>query len=943
MSSPSVDYMTLTAGINSAKTTIFTSSLIKVGDTIRITGTASNNGVWLVTQIIDNSSTATGSGATFTDNTCDVSSGSTTVTHDANDNICAGLSVSGTGIASSTYIASIIDNTSFTLSKNAVASATNTTLTFGDNDIFYVLKGKELTNENSAGSTDPQIEIGSPADKLLALGDPGSGGGIDLWSNNAVTNYATNDNGWTTNALDTSPSSNRETGSKNIFYYVDGALRACNTNLLNNNVTKWFGYIQKNQFSANTGLVFTEWQEHLNTLSPPASSGGLTFSYGTTSHTASTATNYYQNNRGVVKAKLNSTSDLRLDGDHNTTVTGFTFEDTGNNDVLDQAKIGEVITIGDALGAYPVEFLFCKKTSGASGVPITYSRAYGGALIGTAPATHSDHDTPILERGLGFNIGVDAGTGDGDWLPVTYEFYQSFVYDNNQESLPVKMGNGASSIAKFEHDHSSSAGKAIQVSVYSDLAYNGRINGGRVYIRESNSDNDLTLLVDIDIEKGVRTSIDGDHNPWSYEAGKGYYVTGNAAGNSKTPNIDTYTTINGFASDVNSISLGGNNETYQAVVVANRRTFVANVRMKALAGNVTTFGDRIMYSEINKFDTFLEHNFIDVAKGDYGDYTALEFYADRLIAFKHNLVHIINIANPSPSSWYLEDTIRYYGVSFPHSVCKTNYGIAWANEAGCFLYSGDRVTDLINKKIGISKSSATITVDDSQYFSDTWHNFVTGSANVKDVMVGYDAKSNSLIIIRSPNDQTTNSDTAWLYDFDSGGWVYHGSDDNVASPSLNINDSLIMTNFITDYNQNLVTAIQRTDSQIDNDYSTTLMQFYKFLPISTNHTNQSFVTKDIDFNSPGLRKKVYGFVVNYKTSGTQTNPFSYSIDSGANFVSAIGSLLNTSDTFDVLNITFDDPVECNSIQIRYAPVSSIIIEISDITIEYRILRNKQST
>jgi len=100
---------------------------------------------------------------------------------------------------------------------------------------------------------------------------------------------------------------------------------------------------------------------------------------------------------------------------------------------------------------------------------------------------------------LYFNIGIDAGTGDGDWLPVTYEFYQSFVYDNNQESLPVKMGNGASSIAKFEHDHSSSAGKAIQVSVYSDLAYNGRINGGRVYIRESNSDNDLTLLVDIDI------------------------------------------------------------------------------------------------------------------------------------------------------------------------------------------------------------------------------------------------------------------------------------------------------------------------------------------------------------------------------------------------------------------------------------------------------------
>ena len=102
--------MTLTSGINSAKTTIFTSSLIKVGDTIRISGTASNNGVWLVAQIIDYANTATATGATFTDNTCDTSDTSTTVTHDANDAICAGLSVSGTGIQASTYIVSITDN-----------------------------------------------------------------------------------------------------------------------------------------------------------------------------------------------------------------------------------------------------------------------------------------------------------------------------------------------------------------------------------------------------------------------------------------------------------------------------------------------------------------------------------------------------------------------------------------------------------------------------------------------------------------------------------------------------------------------------------------------------------------------------------------------------------------------------------------------------------------
>ena len=121
------------------------------------------------------------------------------------------------------------------------------------------------------------------------------------------------------------------------------------------------------------------------------------------------------------------------------------------------------------------------------------------------------------------------------------------------------------------------------------------------------------------------------------------------------------------------------------------------------------------------------------------------------------------------------------------------------------------------------------------------------------------------------------------------------------------------------------------------------MQFYKFLPVSKNQRNQSFVTKEIDFNSPGLRKKVYGFVVNYKSNTALTNPFSYSIDSGADFITATGSFLNTSDTFDVLNITFDDPVECNSIQIKYSTSVTPTIEISDISIEYRILRNKQST
>ena len=285
-----------------------------------------------------------------------------------------------------------------------------------------------------------------------------------------------------------------------------------------------------------------------------------------------------------------------------------------------------------------------------------------------------------------------------------YEFYETFIYDGNQESLPVQIGNGAGTIAAFTH--TSSENKAWQVSVYADLAYSGRITGGRIYTRLKDTDDDLIMLADIDIVKGVRMSLDGDHKAWSYQSGYGYYVVGPSTGNSTNPNLDTYTTINGFSPDVKFLGIGGTNEGYKASVVAGRRVFVANVKTKSSSGALKKFGDRIMYSEIGKFDTFLEHNFIDVSKGDYGEYTALESYADRLLAFKQNLVHIINISSPSISNWYLEDTFQYYGVKYHYSVAKTTKGVAWASDDGCYFYDGKEVKK--SEAIPLSQSNKKV-------------------------------------------------------------------------------------------------------------------------------------------------------------------------------------------------------------------------------------------
>ena len=107
MAKPSENYMTLVGGLNSENSDIYTSSLIKIGDTVKISGTDANNGTFTIADILTTSNSAEGTGTTFTDNTCDTQNTSNTVLHDANAQIIAGLSVSGTGIQSGTYITSI--------------------------------------------------------------------------------------------------------------------------------------------------------------------------------------------------------------------------------------------------------------------------------------------------------------------------------------------------------------------------------------------------------------------------------------------------------------------------------------------------------------------------------------------------------------------------------------------------------------------------------------------------------------------------------------------------------------------------------------------------------------------------------------------------------------------------------------------------------------------
>jgi hypothetical protein len=993
MGVPTQQYMTLSNGASNAT---YTGNKIKMGDIIRISNSDSNDGIFTVSDVVHTLDTASATGSNFTDATCDTTDGSKVVNHNANANIVAGLSVSGTGVNGTSYITTINSSTQFTMNDNSNSSQTDTTITFSDADIYYVLRGRGVTAEVDSDKAVTITVQRAPGDKLFAFGRQdeisGTTYGIDVWSYNALSSPASQNDGWTQSAINPTFSGS---DAKYIFHFADEALRVCNINEANSSIIKWYGYIQRNQFSLDEGLSFNEWQEHPNTLAPPANSGGISFGFLTSSHSATVAANYYNVDtvvRGVKYILRDNVSDLRLDGDGSALASGATtmiIENTTPVHILDQLSSGNIVSFGATgnnlatdMAALQTEHIFIKRRALDSG-SITIEKGHGGSTA----AAIADESTPVIVRGAAFNIAVTEDTTSGLWQSNSWEFYQTFIYDDSQESLPVQVGDGAEAVAA-SYLSDTSGNLKLKVSVYADMAYNGRITGGRFYIREKGSADPLTLLADIDIVRGVRTSMLDDHTAWAYNSNNahGFYVVGLL---SEGPSIDTYTSLNGFSSEEGFISMGVQGEMYKASTIAGRRTFIANVKIRNKTNDIIKHGDRIMYSEINKFDTFLESNFIDVSKGDFGEYVALESFADRLLAFKHNLVHIINISNPNPSAWFLEDTVKYFGVSYPFSVTKTEFGIAWINEAGCFIYDGERVSNLIERKLGVSE----VTIGNSE----SWNDFINGSANTKDAMIGYDAVSNSLIVMRSPNDASDLNHYSFIYDFDSGGWT---SNNNMFV------ENRYYTNFTHDWNNNLVVAREVDDSDDD------AIELQKYLPVSTASSNQQFITRDIDFGESGIIKKVYSVTVTYRSTAAQTTPFEYAVDGKKIFSNFTGDLsvtfdtasslndgsgINTTDTsitatdasfysvgdtvlinteqmmvhsikgnvltcsrahngttaashsdnaamrtlqWDVATLTPSSPISCQSIQLRFNPASSGNMEINDITIEWRPLRVK---
>jgi len=189
---------------------------------------------------------------------------------------------------------------------------------------------------------------------------------------------------------------------------------------------------------------------------------------------------------------------------------------------------------------------------------------------------------------------------------------------------------------------------------------------------------------------------------------------------------------------------------FRTAVVTNRVVYVGNVHKTNLKGESTVEGDAMYKSSVNKFDTFTDFRKIEASVADGDEIIKLEEFADRILQFKKKKMHLINV---SQEIEFLEETFLHKGVSIPAAVCKTDYGVAWVNRQGCYLYDGEKVTNLLERK-GLRLISST-----------EWGTTFTTANSI----IGYVPNKRQIIVLKDCSASSVGD--IYLYDIITQSWV----------------------------------------------------------------------------------------------------------------------------------------------------------------------------
>ena len=330
----------------------------------------------------------------------------------------------------------------------------------------------------------------------------------------------------------------------------------------------------------------------------------------------------------------------------------------------------------------------------------------------------------------------------------------------------------------------------------------------------------------------------------------------------------------------------------------------------------------------NKFDIFPISEKVDVTINDGESIVALVEFNDRILQFKERTLYIINA---SQDMEFLEDKLAYRGVSHQASVFKTEYGVVWANNNGCYFYDGRKVNDLLEKD-----GRPLVPQSDWETFLGTYP------------LVGYSPKKRQVIVVDDISNNDSADGSCYIFDMITRSWV---------KGAAGTFDATAKTNFVIDWNGDLLHA----SSDQTND-AVGAVELYKWDDSADTTTKMSLVTKDIDFGTPSQKKSVKKVYLTYRGGGNNVQIY-YGPDGGFTSTSFTfnritsgtdGSSTGADHTTAAKCIPFDagvtdwlcaelkpsnGSVTCNSFGIKLSGDDSNAIaadfEVNDISIVYR--------
>ena len=660
---------------------------------------------------------------------------------------------------------------------------------------------------------------------------------------------------------------------KDVFYVVDGALRVCDSEFRNTHANKWYGYVDRTHFSGLTpggsADAYDTW--HLANAEIAAPTAGLVGPlYGT-----------------AIDNVSNTTTNL--------TDSSFFLADWDTQ--LDNA-------LHIAVNKTEHLSLAISERDNASNVITQACDDWNEDVFAIYPAA-----------GTGFNLHVPAGSLTGGTIPTgTYEFGSTFIYDaepgdpagKDQESVLFIMA-GTATITFGEIWYG--------VQVLPTSPYDARITGGRIYTRIVNSGDDWQMIREISLKDGVTKDPVGGttgYSVWSYQDSSGSVdATSIHLYNGQTQSEllpITYNVNAGISQDATSSTA-----KYKTAVVANRIAYIGNVQYDG-----TIYGDAVFKSPVNKFDTFSIDRRLEVSINDGDSIEKLEVYADRLLIFKRNKLELLNI---SQEIEFVEDTFILKGVSHPAATCKTDFGIAWVNKFGCYLYDGQKVNNLLEK-------GGRQIIKESE-----WFNFLTpakdGSGTLMTPMIGYLSKKRQLIVFDDITNNSTANPRMYLYDMVTQSWTK-----GINDASNRVIDQ-VKTNFVTDWNGDLVYAHTSGTGTI-----------VKWDDTADTSTAMVMSTKDIDFGNPGQKKTVYKVIVTYTTAASGSVDSNVQVDYGVDgdttfaFDFTVPELpaANGWQVAELVPDVLSEASNIKSFRLRFATDGTVPagFEINDVSIVYRL-------